>query len=70
MIFFVSCVSHVFASVHCCLVVTFWERADLFDLVGDVYCMFLLSHVVSFLTCMIFYVFPTLLKYTFALFYP
>ena len=27
--FFVSCVSHAFASVHCRLVVTCWERADL-----------------------------------------
>ena len=33
---FVSCVSHAFASVHCCLVVTCWERADLLALVGDV----------------------------------
>ena len=38
--FFVSCVSHTFASGHCCLVVTFWERADLFALVGYVYCIF------------------------------
>ena len=38
--FFVSCVSHAFASVHCCLVVTCWERADLLALVGDVYCFF------------------------------
>ena len=38
--FFVSCVSHVFASVHCCLVVIRWERADLLALVGDVYCIF------------------------------
>ena len=37
---FVSCVSHDFASVHCCLVVTRWERADLLALVGDVYCIF------------------------------
>ena len=29
-----------FASVHCCLVVTYWERADLLALVGDVYCIF------------------------------
>ena len=44
--FFVSCVSHVFAPVHCCLVVTCWEKADLLALVGDVYCIFLLlSHV-------------------------
>ena len=35
-----SCVSHAFASVHCCLVVTCWERADLLALVGDVYCIF------------------------------
>ena len=37
---FVSCVSHAFASVHCCLVVTCWERADLLALVGDVHCVF------------------------------
>ena len=34
--FFVSCVSHAFASVNCCLVVTCCERADLMALVGDV----------------------------------
>ena len=28
-----SCVYHAFASVHCCLVVTCWERADLMALV-------------------------------------
>ena len=38
--FFVSCVSHAFASVRCCLVVTCWERADVLALVGDVDCMF------------------------------
>ena len=32
-VFFGSCVSHAFASVHCCLVVTCWERADLLALV-------------------------------------
>ena len=37
---FVFCVSHAFASVHCCLVVTCWERVDLLALVGDVYCIF------------------------------
>ena len=37
--FFVSCVSHAFASVYCCLVVTCLERADLLALVGDVYCI-------------------------------
>ena len=39
-LFFVSCVSHAFTSVHCCLVVTCWERADLLALVGEVYCIF------------------------------
>ena len=39
-VFFVSSVSHAFASVHYCLVVTHWERADLLALVGDVYCIF------------------------------
>ena len=31
-----SCVCRVFASFHCCLVVTCWERADLLALVCDV----------------------------------
>ena len=35
-----SCVSHAFASVHCCLVVTYWERADQLALVSDVYCIY------------------------------
>ena len=35
-----SSVSHAFTSVHCCLVVTCWERAYVLDLVGDVYCIF------------------------------
>ena len=38
--FFASCVSHAFLSVHCCLVVTCCERADNLALVGDVYCIF------------------------------
>ena len=38
--FCVSCVSHDFASVHCCLVVIYWERADLLALFGGVYCIF------------------------------
>ena len=45
--FFVSCVSHAFESVHCCLVVTCWEMA----LVGDVYCVFVTFHVVSWVRC-------------------
>ena len=39
-VIFVSCVSHAFASVYCCLVVTCWVRAHLLALVGDVYCIF------------------------------
>ena len=33
---FMSCVFHAIASVHCCLVVNCWERADLLALVCDV----------------------------------
>ena len=33
---FMSCVYHTFAAVHCCLVVTCWESADLLALVCDV----------------------------------
>ena len=50
-LFFNSCVAHAFASVDLCLVVTCWERADLFALVGDVYCILSLSHVVSWVRC-------------------
>ena len=35
-----SCVTHTFASVRRCIVVTCWERSDLLALVGDVYCIF------------------------------
>ena len=35
-VLFMSCVFHAFASVHCCLVVTCCERADLLALVCDV----------------------------------
>ena len=48
---FLPYVSHAFASVHCCLVVTCWESVDLLALVGDVYCILLLSHVVSWVRC-------------------
>ena len=44
---FVYCVSHAFASVYCCLVVTCWEWADLLALVGDGFVFLLLSNVVS-----------------------
>ena len=49
-----SCVSHDFTSVHCCLVVTCWERADILVHVGDVYCIFgtltcgILGHVLVY----------------------
>ena len=32
-VLFMSCLCHAFAPVHCCLVITCWERADLLDLV-------------------------------------
>ena len=35
-VLFMSCIYHAFVSVHCCLVVTYWERADLLVLVYDV----------------------------------
>ena len=35
-VLFMSCVCHAFTSVHCCLVITCWERADLLALVCDV----------------------------------
>ena len=49
--FFVPCVSHVFVSVHCCLVVTCWERVDLLAPIGDVYCISVTSNVVSLVRC-------------------
>ena len=36
-----SCVSHAFASVNWSLVVTYWERAGLLALVGNIYCFFI-----------------------------
>ena len=47
---FLSCVSHAYASVHCCLVVTCWERADLLAIVVDVYCIFVFLGQVWYLT--------------------
>ena len=38
--FLMSCVSHTFASVQCCLVFTCWERVDLLTVVGDFFCIF------------------------------
>ena len=49
--FGLSCVSHAYESVDCCLVVTCWERADLMALVGSVYLFKLLSRVVSLVRC-------------------
>ena len=48
---FVSCIYHALASVHWCLVVTWWEMADLLARVGDVSCILVLSHVVSCVRC-------------------
>ena len=39
-LFCVSCVSQGFASCHCCLVVTCWERTDLLALICGVYSEF------------------------------
>ena len=36
---FLYCVCHAFASAHCCLVVTCWERADLLALVLMLNCV-------------------------------
>ena len=38
--FFVSCVPHDFVFVHCCLLVTYPERADLLAFAVGVYCIF------------------------------
>ena len=49
---FMSCVCHAFASVHCCIVVTCWERAELLTFDSGVKIVFLsLSHVVSWDRC-------------------
>ena len=48
---FMSCVCHALASVHCCLVVTCRERADLLTLVCDVNRVLSLSHVVFWVRC-------------------
>ena len=49
--FFVSFVSHAFASVLCCLEVTCWERTDLLAFVGDVNCIFVTFLLVSWVRC-------------------
>ena len=36
------CVCHAYRSVHCCLVVTGWEKADILAFVFDVYCDFVI----------------------------
>ena len=46
-----SCVCHAFASVHCCLVVTWRERAGLLAFVCEVYYDFVTSHLVSWDRC-------------------
>ena len=35
---YLSCACHGFTSVHCCLVLTLKERADLLAIFCDVYC--------------------------------
>ena len=46
-----SCVPHAFATVHCCLLVTCLERADLLALVVKFIVFLLLSLVVSLVRC-------------------
>ena len=45
-----SCVCHAFASVHCFLVVTCYEKADLLAFFEMFYCVLSLSHVVSWVS--------------------
>ena len=62
---------HTLASVHCCLVVTCWERADLLALGGDVYFIFVTFScgilgqvwylIVSFLIFVVFHTFKKVL---------
>ena len=67
-LFFNSCAAHAFASVHCWLVVTCWEEADLLALVGDVYCSFvtfpcgILGQVWYLIVC--FLIFAVFLTFT------
>ena len=46
-----ACVSHAFTSVHCWLVVTCWERADLLLVMFTSIVFLLLSCVVSWVRC-------------------
>ena len=51
-VLFLSCLCHAFASVHCCLLVTCWERADFLG--SCLWCLIVflsLSHVVSWVQC-------------------
>ena len=49
---FMLCVCRVFLSVHCSLVVTFWEMTDLLALLYLMfYCILSLSNVVSWVKC-------------------
>ena len=71
--FLVICVfrvCHAVMSVHCSLVVTCWERADLLALLYVLSCVLSLSHVVSWVRCgtwlyrfLIFAFFLTLLSF-------
>ena len=63
---FVPWVSHAFAFVHCCLVVTCWERAAL--LVGVFIVFLLLSHVVFWVMCGA-WLYPFLIFYVFFFFF-
>ena len=46
------CVCHVFMSIHCSLVVTYWERTGLLALLYVMfYCVLSLFHMVSCVRC-------------------
>ena len=66
--FRMSCVCPAFASVHCCLVVTCWERQTSSLSFVMFNCVLSLSHLVSFVRCGTFLhrflIFATFLTFT------
>ena len=52
-LFFVSCVSHVFMSVHCCIVVTYWDALTSWPLLVAFIEFLLPTLVVPLVRCVI-----------------
>ena len=50
-VLFMFCVCHAFVSVHCCLVVTCWERGESWLLFVMFVVILLLSNLVSWVWC-------------------